>query len=69
MAPPSMHEKVEKIRDRATNETIALKKIRLRQEDDGVPSTAIHEISLLKVMQHQNIVRLQDVVHNKKSQV
>ncbi|MQL93098.1 hypothetical protein Taro_025734 [Colocasia esculenta] len=71
------YEKVEKIgegtygvvykaRDRLTNETIALKKIRLEQEDEGVPSTAIREISLLKEMQHSNIVRLQDVVHSEK---
>uniref|UniRef100_A0A2N9GDC7 cyclin-dependent kinase n=1 Tax=Fagus sylvatica TaxID=28930 RepID=A0A2N9GDC7_FAGSY len=71
------YEKVEKIgegtygvvykaRDRTTNETIALKKIRLEQEDEGVPSTAIREISLLKEMQHGNIVRLQDVVHSEK---
>ncbi|KAK7400245.1 hypothetical protein VNO78_11446 [Psophocarpus tetragonolobus] len=72
------YEKVEKIgegtygvvykgRDRVTNETIALKKVRLEQEDEGVPSTAIREISLLKEMQHRNIVRLQDVVHDEKS--
>lgn len=48
---------VYKARDRITNETIALKKIRLEQEDEGVPSTAIREISLLKEMQHGNIVR------------
>ncbi|PHU09250.1 Cell division control protein 2 -like protein [Capsicum chinense] len=57
---------VYKARDRVTNETIALKKIRLEQEDEGVPSTAIREISLLKGMQHANIVRLQDVVHSEK---
>lgn len=62
------YEKVEKIgegtygvvykaRDKVTNETIALKKIRLEQEDEGVPSTAIREISLLKEMQHSNIVK------------
>eukprot|EP00270_Netrium_digitus_P013155 TRINITY_DN4347_c0_g1_i3.p1 TRINITY_DN4347_c0_g1~~TRINITY_DN4347_c0_g1_i3.p1 ORF type:complete len:303 (-),score=83.79 TRINITY_DN4347_c0_g1_i3:201-1109(-) len=72
MFPP--YEKVEKIgegtygvvyraRDKLTNETIALKKIRLEAEDEGVPSTAIREIALLKEMQHENIVRLQDVVH------
>lgn len=48
---------VYKARDRLTNETIALKKIRLEQEDEGVPSTAIREISLLKEMHHSNIVR------------
>ncbi|PSS06190.1 Cell division control protein 2 A like, partial [Actinidia chinensis var. chinensis] len=48
---------VYKARDRVTNETIALKKIRLEQVDEGVPSTAIREVSLLKEMQHGNIVR------------
>jgi cyclin-dependent kinase 2 len=48
---------VYRARDKVTNETIALKKIRLEQEDEGVPSTAIREISLLKEMHHGNIVR------------
>jgi cyclin-dependent kinase len=41
-----------------TGEIIALKKIRLEAEDEGIPSTAIREISLLKELQHPNIVRL-----------
>ncbi|KAM0926626.1 hypothetical protein ACQ4PT_003633 [Festuca glaucescens] len=57
---------VYRARDRVTNETIALKKIRLEQEDEGVPSTAIREISLLKEMQHGNIVKLHDVIHSEK---
>ncbi len=62
------YEKVEKIgegtygvvykaRDRTNGATIALKKIRLEQEEEGVPSTAIREISLLKELQHSNVVR------------
>ena len=35
-----------------------MKKIRLESEDEGVPSTAIREISLLKELQHPNIVGL-----------
>ncbi|MCJ1443092.1 MAG: Cyclin-dependent kinase catalytic subunit [Stictis urceolatum] len=42
---------------------VALKKIRLEAEDEGVPSTAIREISLLKEMQDPNIVRLFNIVH------
>ncbi|PWZ28312.1 Cyclin-dependent kinase 1 [Zea mays] len=57
---------VYKALNKGTNETIALKKIRLEQEDEGVPSTAIREISLLKEMNHPNIVRLHDVVHSEK---
>ena len=36
-----------------------MKKIRLESEEEGVPSTAIREISLLKELQHPNIVCLQ----------
>ncbi len=36
---------------------MALKKIRLEAEDEGVPSTAIREISLLKEMKDENVVR------------
>lgn len=42
---------------------VALKKIRLEAEDEGVPSTAIREISLLKEMNNPNIVRLLNIVH------
>ena len=62
------YEKVEKIgegtygvvykaRDRVNGQTIALKKIRLEQEEEGIPSTAIREISLLKELQQRNVVR------------
>jgi serine/threonine protein kinase len=39
---------VYKARDLQTNDIVALKKIRMEHEDEGVPSTAIREISLLK---------------------
>ena len=55
---------VYKSRDKQTGDTIALKKIRLEADDEGVPSTAIREISLLKSLQHPNVVRLRDVVHD-----
>jgi cyclin-dependent kinase len=42
---------------------VALKKIRLEAEDEGVPSTAIREISLLKEMNDPNIVQLLNIVH------
>ena len=40
-----------------------MKKIRLESEDEGIPSTAIREIALLKELQHPNIVRLVNVLH------
>jgi len=54
---------VYKARDIRTGEIVALKKIRLEAEDEGVPSTAIREISLLKELKDDNIVRLLDIVH------
>jgi len=47
---------VYKGRHRTTNRDVALKKIRLESEEEGVPSTAIREISLLKELTHPNIV-------------
>ncbi|KAJ2393916.1 Cyclin-dependent kinase catalytic subunit [Coemansia sp. RSA 2559] len=41
-----------------------MKKIRLEVDDEGVPSTTIREISLLKELQHENIVRLLDIVYH-----
>ncbi|KAK6187170.1 cyclin-dependent kinase 1-A [Patella vulgata] len=53
---------VYKGRHKKTNRLVALKKIRLESEEEGVPSTAIREISLLKELHHPNIVCLEDVL-------
>jgi len=57
---------VYKARNRLTGDLVALKKIRLEAEDEGIPSTAIREISILKELQHPNIVRLHDVIHTER---
>jgi len=57
---------VYKAKNRLTGDLLALKKIRLEAEDEGIPSTAIREISILKELQHPNIVRLHDVIHTEK---
>jgi serine/threonine protein kinase len=49
---------VYKAKDVNTGHYVALKKIRLEAEDEGVPSTAIREISLLKELKDDNIVGL-----------
>jgi len=48
--------------DRLTDRIIAMKKIRLDDEDEGIPSTALREIALLKSLNHPNIVSLEEVV-------
>lgn len=55
---------VYKAKSKKNNEIVAMKKIRLEQEDEGVPSTAIREISLLRELKHDNIVKLMDIVHS-----
>ena len=49
-------------RNRQTGELVALKEIHLDSEE-GTPSTAIREISLMKELKHENIVSLYDVIH------
>jgi serine/threonine protein kinase len=48
--------------DTETGNHVAIKKIRLGCEDEGMPSTALREISILKEVRHPNIVNLLEVV-------
>lgn len=48
-----------------TNSKVALKKIRMEGERDGFPVTAIREIKLLQSLNHDNIVKLQEVMVEK----
>ena len=47
---------VYKAKNRVTGELVAMKKIRLTNSEEGVPSTAIREVSILKELRHPNIV-------------
>jgi serine/threonine protein kinase len=42
---------------KATNEFVAMKKIRLETQEEGVPSTAIREVAALTELNHPNIVK------------
>ncbi|KAK8885271.1 hypothetical protein M9Y10_040717 [Tritrichomonas musculus] len=44
-----------------TKEVVALKLVRMDQEDDGIPANSLREISLLRSMNHVNIIHLQEV--------
>ncbi|KAL0222418.1 hypothetical protein RCL1_002272 [Eukaryota sp. TZLM3-RCL] len=52
-----------KVRSKTDGSIKALKRIRLESEEEGVPSTALREISLLKELNHENIVRLHEVIY------
>ncbi|KAK7018457.1 Pkinase-domain-containing protein [Favolaschia claudopus] len=54
---------VYKAKDLSTGSIVAMKKIRLEAEDEGIPSTAIREISLLRELNEEHIVRLLDIMH------
>ncbi|GAV27177.1 hypothetical protein PMKS-000640 [Pichia membranifaciens] len=53
---------VYKGKNRTLGTYVALKEINLDSEE-GTPSTAIREISLMKELKHENIVTLYDVIH------
>mmetsp|Transcript_19263 Transcript_19263/g.31168 ORF Transcript_19263/g.31168 Transcript_19263/m.31168 type:complete len:326 (-) Transcript_19263:522-1499(-) len=56
--------KVYKARERSTGRLVALKKTRLEMEEEGVPSTALREVSLLQMLSESAfIVRLLKVEH------
>nr|CAD7396101.1 unnamed protein product [Timema poppensis] len=55
-----------KAKNRENHEIVALKRVRLDDDDEGVPSSALREICLLKELKHKNIVRLYDVLHSDK---
>eukprot|EP00347_Sterkiella_histriomuscorum_P012577 403368034 len=50
-----------------TGETYALKRIKMDQEKEGFPITAMREIKILKRLNHPNIVKLNEVVTSKPS--
>lgn len=50
-----------------TGELVAIKKIRMDSEDEGIPSTAMREVSILKELKHPNIVALLRVIDDNDS--
>ncbi|GAB4835324.1 Cyclin-dependent kinase C-2 [Ancistrocladus abbreviatus] len=49
-------------RETQTGEIVALKKIRMDNEREGFPITAIREIKILKKLQHENVLKLKEIV-------
>jgi len=54
--------KVYKAEHNETGRHYALKEIPIQYEEEGVPSTAIREVSLLKECDHPNVIRLHEVL-------
>jgi cyclin-dependent kinase 12/13 len=45
---------------------VALKKVRLENEKEGFPITAVREIKILRQLNHKNIVNLKEIVTDKR---
>ncbi|VDL59211.1 unnamed protein product [Hymenolepis diminuta] len=56
---------VYRARDCLTGEIKALKKVRLENEREGFPITAVREIKILRQLHHENIVNLCEIVTDK----
>lgn len=54
--------KVYKCLDKTKNQTVALKKIKILKPNDGFPVNTIREIKCLKELNHDNIIRLRNVI-------
>ncbi|KAJ8343909.1 hypothetical protein SKAU_G00312380 [Synaphobranchus kaupii] len=53
---------VYRARDTRSDEIVALKKVRMDKEKDGIPISSLREITLLLRLRHPNIVQLKEVV-------
>ncbi|KAG5883730.1 hypothetical protein JTB14_024231 [Gonioctena quinquepunctata] len=60
---------VYKAKDNQANELVALKKVRLENEKEGFPITAVREIKILRQLNHKNIVNLREIVTDKQDAV
>ncbi|XP_050530354.1 cyclin-dependent kinase 12-like isoform X2 [Daktulosphaira vitifoliae] len=57
---------VYKAKDKTTGVFVALKKVRLENEKEGFPITAVREIKILRQLNHKNIVNLREIVTDKQ---
>ncbi|XP_044731728.1 cyclin-dependent kinase 12 isoform X3 [Chrysoperla carnea] len=57
---------VYKARDKRAGQLVALKKVRLENEKEGFPITAVREIKILRQLNHKNIVNLREIVTDKQ---
>ena len=53
---------VYKALDTVLDKHVALKKIKLETEEEGIPTTALREMTLLRHLDHPNVVKLENVI-------
>ncbi len=57
---------VYRARSTINNDIVALKKVRMEEEKDGLPISSLREINILLNIRHLNIVELKEVVVGKR---
>ncbi|XP_077351348.1 uncharacterized protein cdk12 [Festucalex cinctus] len=57
---------VYKAKDKDTGDLVALKKVRLDNEKEGFPITAIREIKILRQLKHCSVVNMKEIVTDKQ---
>lgn len=62
MTISSLHTSADKAIDLATNETVVLKKMRIENAKHGLPITTMREITILLACDHENVVKLKEIV-------
>ncbi|KAK3860357.1 hypothetical protein Pcinc_033589 [Petrolisthes cinctipes] len=53
---------VYRAREKATNQIVALKRLKMEKEKEGFPITSLREVNTLMKGQHENIVRVREIV-------
>ncbi|GCB77369.1 hypothetical protein scyTo_0019989 [Scyliorhinus torazame] len=61
-----MYGQVYKAKDKDTGEMVALKKVRLDNEKEGFPITAIREIKILRQLNHTSVINMKEIVTDKQ---
>lgn len=56
---------LDRAKDTISGQIVALKKVRMDQERDGIPISSLREIQVLLNCKHDNIVHLKEVVVGK----
>ena len=49
--------------DEETKEIVAIKKIKFDVDTEGIPPTALREISILREVESPNVIKLKDIVY------
>ena len=56
---------VHKAQERSTGRYVALKKVRMENEKEGFPMTALREIRILQLLKHENVMELIEICRSR----